>query len=673
MAIVGIDGKTYPSVEAMQKAMQQQDTDQLRQIGIDKGADEKFFQSNQFQQFLKENPMMGVYPTVVTPDAYGFGNSPRTAAMAKYYTNYLTDTGQQGRIKKSAEQLGLTGEQLKQVTDPLMVSEPVSRDKIPKSGRDKMPPNAPDEMYNQTGEMIARPAVMAFGYNPKTGQFVTAGSGTPDNPGDFVFRGNYESLFEMFPEAKARFEEGKRIGFSNLKPFTSTGNTDMAQQQDLKGKTGKELQEAILQEQAGQAEQQALDPSQELELQKREVRPGELIDPNAYNIPETTITASKKLDTDDFQQQSPEKTAAPTYDATKVGSIGEMKEVAGEVSDKAVMDAAQGSLSEGALATAATEELDARATVKYQMAELFKSIEEGSELPPWASPAVRKVSAIMAQRGLGSSSMAASAITQAIYEAGIPIAVQDANKYGTIQLQNLNNRQQAALQNATATASMDMANLNNRQAAAVNNAKTFLTMDMQNLTNAQQKATIDYQTTTSSLFTDAAADNAAKQFNAKTQNEVDQFFAELGSQVETTAINRNVALEQYNISQTQAVEQFNAQMIAQRETFNSNARRQIDASNAVWRRTINTENTALQNEENRTNLQTLLNLSQIAQNNLWQLYRDQAAWTMQTSENNLDRAHNAAMQAAAISERSDLYDSKFDDFLIIKTIDNIFG
>jgi hypothetical protein len=113
-------------------------------------------------------------------------------------------------------------------------------------------------------------------------------------------------------------------------------------------------------------------------------------------------------------------------------------------------------------------------------------------------------------------------------------------------------------------------------------------------------------------------------------------------------------------------------MTSQRETFNSNARRQIDASNAVWRRTINTANTATQNEENRTNLQTLLNISQLAQNNLWQLYRDQAAWSMQTSENNLDRAHNAAMQAAAISERSDMYDDKFDDFLIIKTIENIF-
>jgi hypothetical protein len=478
---------------------------------------------------------------------------------------------------------------------------------------------------------------------------------------------------EYMREVNPKYTDGATNVMQDYRTATyDTGNQNMAEQ-DLKGKTGKELQEAILQEQAGQAEQQALDPSQKLDLEKKEVKQEELLDSTAYDLPETTIQPSKQLDIKDFQQQSPEKTAAPTYDATKVGNIGEMKQVKGEVSDKAVMDAAQGSLSEGALATAATEELDARATVKYQMAELFKGIEEGSELPPWASPAVRKVSAIMAQRGLGSSSMAASAITQAVYEAGIPIAVQDANKYGAIQLQNLNNRQQAALQNATATASMDMANLNNRQAAAVNNAKTFLTMDMQNLTNAQQKATIDYQTTTSSLFTDAAADNAAKQFNAKTQNEVDQFFAELGSQVETTAINRNVALEQYNISQTQAVEQFNAQMIAQRETFNSNARRQIDASNAVWRRTINTENTALQNEENRTNLQTLLNLSQIAQNNLWQLYRDQAAWTMQTSENNLDRAHNAAMQAAAISERSDMYDSKFDDFLIIKTIDNIFS
>lgn len=449
----------------------------------------------------------------------------------------------------------------------------------------------------------------------------------------------------------------------------------MAEENDntkLAGKTGKELEKSILQKQAKEADKTELETTEKIDLSKRDVKEGELLDSTKYDIAETTAAPSKELKTSDFQQKSPEKTTAPKYDATKVGSIGEVKKVEGQVSDKSVIEAAQGSLSPEALATAATEDLDIKATVKYQMAELFKTIEEGTDLPPWASPAVRKVSAIMAQRGLGSSSMAASAITQAVYEAGIPIAAQDANKYSAIQLQNLNNSQQATLQNATALASMDMANLNNRQAAAVNNAKTFLTMDMQNLTNEQQKATIDFQTTTSSLFTDAASDNAAKQFNAKTQNEVDQFFAELGKAVETTQVNRNVALEQYNISQAQAVDQFNQQMNAQREIFNSQARRQIDASNAVWRRTINTANTALQNEENRTNLQTLLNLSQQAQNNLWQLYRDQAQWTMQTSENNIDRAHNAAMQSAAISERSDMYDDRFEDFLIIKTIDNIF-
>jgi hypothetical protein len=45
---------------------------------------------------------------------------------------------------------------------------------------------------------------------------------------------------------------------------------------------------------------------------------------------------------------------------------------------------------------------------------------------------------------------------------------------------------------------------------------------------------------------------------------------------------------------------------------------------------------------------------------------------MQTSENNIDRAHNAAMQSQAIDANADIYDDKFDDFLIVETIDNIF-
>ena len=101
-------------------------------------------------------------------------------------------------------------------------------------------------------------------------------------------------------------------------------------------------------------------------------------------------------------------------------------------------------------------------------------------------------------------------------------------------------------------------------------------------------------------------------------------------------------------------------------------RLQIDQSNAVWRRGINTANTAGQNETNRQNAATLLGMNQQALNDLWQLYRDQASWTMKISENREDRAHNASMQASAISNNAQAYDSNFDNFLILKTIDNIF-
>ena len=60
-------------------------------------------------------------------------------------------------------------------------------------------------------------------------------------------------------------------------------------------------------------------------------------------------------------------------------------------------------------------------------------------------------------------------------------------------------------------------------------------------------------------------------------------------------------------------------------------------------------------------------------NNIWQAYRDQASWNMKASENAKDRAHNAAMQSAAIAADKDMYDTKYDDYLINEVIDNIFG
>jgi len=350
---------------------------------------------------------------------------------------------------------------------------------------------------------------------------------------------------------------------------------------------------------------------------------------------------------------------APTTPAPSVGQIAQVTDVTPGLQQLGGAQAAQltptqpyvdmtgvqAGPSAGAIATAATQTLDPQATTQYQLGQLMSSIQSGGPLPPWASPAVRKVSGIMQARGLGASSMAGAAITQALMESGVQIAQQDANKYATIQLQNLNNQQQTALANAATYAAMDKANLNARLQGAVTEAQALLSVDLKNLDNKQKSDTLTYSSLVQGLFKDAAEDNARQQFNAKNELQVEEFFAELGSQVETANANRVAAMRQFNVSEANAMSQFNSQMQDSRDKFNANMQFAVDQSNAVWRREVNTAATTIQNETNRINTQNLYNASQNALNNLWQQYRDNAAWNFQKSENALQRQHDTGLQA----------------------------
>ena len=444
------------------------------------------------------------------------------------------------------------------------------------------------------------------------------------------------------------------------------------QMADLTGKTGDALSEELVKEQTEQAEQTALTASQETVPATLTANTNELLTDNNVKMAAVSAPVPSSLSSALYDQSAPTTQAANTYQAAATTAPQNMAAAQGTANPNAIMTAAQGALSPGALATAQTTTMDPQATTQYQMGQLMSSIQAGQPLPPWAAPQVRKVSAIMQQRGLGASSMAAAAMVQAVTESGIEIAKQDADKYATLQLANLSNKQQAELQNAVAVANMDTANLNNRQTAAVQNAKTFLAIDTQNLTNQQASATVNYQSAVQMKLSDQAAENAALQFNAKSSTEVDMFFSELGSQIESANKQRAASVDQFNVNQKGAMDQFNASMEASRQQFNSSMQSTIDQSNAAWRRQINTSNTSAQNVANQQNVQTLLGLNQNSLNNLWQLYRDQASWTMQTTTNELDRAHNAAMQAAQIDAASSSYDDKFNDFLIVRTIDSIF-
>ena len=317
-------------------------------------------------------------------------------------------------------------------------------------------------------------------------------------------------------------------------------------------------------------------------------------------------------------------------------------------------------LSSGTLATEQTATLAKEATVEFQVGELYKSLEEGKPLPAWASANVRKTQEIMNARGLGASSVAAAAMVQAIAESALPIAVQDANKYATIQLQNLNNQQQTALANATTIATIDARNLDNRMKAAQQNATSFLQMDLANANNEQAGAVLKYQSEVQALFSENAAENARLQFNAKSETQVNQFYDQLGTTVSQNNANRETATRQFNVDQANSMAKYAAKIEDARDKFNTSMQLQIDQSNALWRRTINTENSSGQNEQNRLNSAALLGLTTTAQNNLWQKYRDEASFTFQSTQNNLQRTHQLAQTAIANQFARDMFDAEIE-------------
>jgi len=217
------------------------------------------------------------------------------------------------------------------------------------------------------------------------------------------------------------------------------------------------------------------------------------------------------------------------------------------------------------------------------------------------------------------------------------IALENSRAVNTMNLQNLNNSQAMVMAEASALANMDMANLNNRQQAAVQNAQSFLQMDMANLSNQQQTNLFKAQQRTQALFTDQAATNAARQFNASSQNQVDQFFASLGTQVAQFNATQANAQSQFNAGQANTVERFNAELNNQRDQFNAQNQLVIAQSNAQWRRQIATADTAAINRANELNASALLNISKTAYDNLWQHYGDTMEWAWTSAENELDR------------------------------------
>ncbi len=240
------------------------------------------------------------------------------------------------------------------------------------------------------------------------------------------------------------------------------------------------------------------------------------------------------------------------------------------------------------------------------------------------------------------------------------VALENSRAAQTMNLNNLSNRQALVMANASALSGLDTANLNARQQAAVQNAQSFLQMDMANLSNRQQAEMFGAQQQIQSLFTDQAAENASRQFNATSQNQVDQFFANLAQQANQFNATQMNAQSQFNAGQANTIERFNAEINNQRDQFNAQNQLVIAQANANWRRQLATADTAAINRANELNAQNILGLSNQAYNNLWQYYGDTMEWAWTSAENERSRVIELAKAQLQADSAANIQDMKND-------------
>ena len=289
--------------------------------------------------------------------------------------------------------------------------------------------------------------------------------------------------------------------------------------------------------------------------------------------------------------------------------------------------------------------IDSKATLQGQLELLqsqFVDPQTGeAKIPSWAASTARNVSKIAAFSGM-SGTAATAAMSQALLEASLPIAQQDAEFFQTLTVKNLDNKQQATINAATVLAKFEQTNLDNRMTAAVQNAQAFLAMDMKNLDNEQQAKVINNQAMIQSILEDAKAENVKNQFLAQSQNDVDKFYASLNTQI-----------AQFNSAQTLDAQKFNASLEDSRQKFYSEQQYNIAVANANWRNQVQLQDDQQKYEAATQDVKNAVDISVNQLNQLWDRADSLLDYAWQSSEKEKDRATSIAVAKMQIKAQKD--------------------
>ena len=305
---------------------------------------------------------------------------------------------------------------------------------------------------------------------------------------------------------------------------------------------------------------------------------------------------------------------------------------------------------------------DHKATILGQMEIIsaeFKDSNGDPKIPAWAQAMVRDTQKTIAFSGI-SGTAATAAYANAVMEATLGVADKEAAFFQTITVANLDNRQEAIINKAKILANFELGNLSARETSAVTNAKAFLEMDLKNLTNEQQAEVIDKQAVVQALFEDQKAINAQRLFTAESENDFAKFYDELNSAIERHNSTEMNTIERFNAGEINTVRQFNAEMSDSRDRFSSEMQYNIDVSNAKWRQTVETTNTQMIFEAVGQDVKNTLDISQEAQNRLWDSIDNLLDYIFKGADNEATRdAEILAAQIRAMSNSGSSSSGKY--------------
>ena len=262
---------------------------------------------------------------------------------------------------------------------------------------------------------------------------------------------------------------------------------------------------------------------------------------------------------------------------------------------------------------------DAKATAVGQMkiiSDEFKNSKGDPIIPTWAQGIARDTRRTIAFSGM-SGSAAIEAYSNAIMEATLGVAQNEAAFFQTLTVKNLDNRQQSIINKAQVLSNFELANLNARESAAVTNAQAFLQMDLSNLTNEQQSEVVNKQAMVQALFEDQKVINTQRLFTAETNNEFEKFYDQLNATIAQQNASEMNAMAQFNSGETNTAARFASEQDQAANEFYQNLQYNVDTANAKWRQTVMTANTQMLFEAVSTDVKNRLDLTQEAQNRLW--------------------------------------------------------